>query len=208
MFTLAISCLTTSNLPWFMNLEFQVPMQYCSLQNWTLLSPPDTSMTGHHFHFGSVSSFSLELFLQLSPVPYWAPTILGRGGHLSVSYLLPFDTAHGILKARMLKRSAIPFSSGPHPLASTISQSLLRFIPIESVMLSNHLILWGPLLLLPSVFPSIKVFSSELALHIRWPKFWSFSFSIGPSNEYSELISFRIDRFNFLAVQGTLKSLL
>ena len=94
------------------------------------------------------------------------------------------------------------------PLSGTISRSLLRFIPIESVMLSNHLILWGPLLLLPSVFPSIKVFSSELALHIRWPKFWSFSFSIGPSNEYSELISFRIDRFNFLAVQGTLKSLL
>ena len=123
-----------------MNLEFQVPMQYCSLQNWTLLSPPDTSMTGHHFHFGSVSSFSLELFLQLSPVPYWAPTILGRGGHLSVSYLLPFDTAHGILKARMLKRSAIPFSSGPHPLASTISQSSLKVMSSESVMPSNHLI--------------------------------------------------------------------
>ena len=67
---------------------------------------------------------------------------------------------------------------------------------------------WGPLLLLPSVFPSIKVFSSELALHIRWPKYWSFSFNIGPSKEYSELISFRIDKFDFLAVQGCLKSLL
>ena len=142
-------------------------------------------MTGHHFHFGSVSSFSLELFLQLSPVPYWAPTILGRGGHLSVSYLLPFDTAHGILKARMLKRSAIPFSSGPHPLASTISQSLLRFIPIESVMLSNHLILCCPLLLLPSIFPIIRVFSNESALSIRWPRYWSFDCSISPSSEYS-----------------------
>ena len=108
----------------------------------------------------------------------------------------------------MLKWFAIPFSSGPHPLSYTISQSLLKFISIESVMLSYHLILWGPFLLLPSVFPSIKVFPSELALHIRWPKYWSFSFSICPSNEYSELISFKIDRFDFLAVQGTLKSLL
>ena len=79
---------------------------------------------------------------------------------------------------------------------------------IESVMPSNHLILCHPLLLLPSVFPSIRVFSIELALHIRWPKYWSFSFSISPSNEYSGLISFRIDWFDLLAVQGTLKSLL
>ena len=93
------------------------------------------------------------------------------------------------------------------PLSSTISQSLLRFLPIESMMLSNHLILCHPLLLLPSIFPSIRVFSSELALHIRWPKDWGFSFSNSPSNEYSELISFRIDWFDPLAVQGTLKSL-
>ena len=94
------------------------------------------------------------------------------------------------------------------PLSSTISQSLLRCMSIESVMLSNHLILCCPLLLLPSIFPSIRVFSSELALHMRWPKQWSFSFSITPSNEYSGLISFRIDWFDLLAVQGTLKSLL
>ena len=75
-------------------------------------------------------------------------------------------------------------------------------------MLSSHLILCCPLLLLPSIFPSIGVFSSESALHIRWPQYWSFTFSISPSNEYSELISFRIDCFDFLAVQGTLKSLL
>ena len=79
---------------------------------------------------------------------------------------------------------------------------------IESVMPSNHLILCRPLLLLPSIIPSIRVFSNELALHIRWPKYWSFSFSISLSNEYSWLISFRIDWFDLLAVQGTLKSLL
>ena len=79
---------------------------------------------------------------------------------------------------------------------------------IELVIPSNHLILRHPLLLLPSVFPSIRVFSNELALHIRWPKYWSFSFIISPSNEYSGLIPFRIDWFDLLAVQGTLKSLL
>ena len=84
----------------------------------------------------------------------------------------------------------------------------LQLMSIESVMLSNHLILCLPLLLLPSVFPSIRVFYSESALHIRWPKYWSFSFSISPSNEYSELISFSIEWFDLLAVQGTLKSLL
>ena len=79
---------------------------------------------------------------------------------------------------------------------------------IESVMPSNHLILWLPLLLLPSIFPSIRVFSNEAALLIRWPKYWSFSLSISPSNEYSGLISFRMDWLDLLAVQGTLKSLL
>ena len=84
--------------------------------------------------------------------------------------------------------------------------SLLKFMSSELVMPSNHLILCCPLLLLPSILPSIRVFSSELALHIRWPKYWSFSFSICLSNEYSRLISYRIDWFDFLAVQGTLKS--
>ena len=79
---------------------------------------------------------------------------------------------------------------------------------MELVMPSNHLILCRPLLLLPSVFPSIRIFSNELSLYIRWPKYWSFSFSTSPSNEYSGLISFRIDWFDLLAVQGTLKSLL
>ena len=91
-------------------------------------------------------------------------------------------------------------------LSITNSRSLLKLISIESVMPSNHPILCRPLLLLPSVFPSIRVFSSELVLHIRWPKYWSFSFS--PSNDYSGLISFRMDWFDLLAVQGTFKSLL
>ena len=88
------------------------------------------------------------------------------------------------------------------------SQSLHLFMSIASVMPSNHLILCRPLLLLPSSFPSIRIFSDESALHSRWPKYWRFSFSISPFKEYSGLISFRIDWFDLLAVQGTLKSLL
>ena len=93
-------------------------------------------------------------------------------------------------------------------LSFTISRSLLKLMSLESVTPSNHLILCHPLLLLPSIIPSIRVFSNELALCIRWPKYWSFSFSISVSNEYSWLISFRIDWFDLLAVQGTFKSLL
>ena len=88
-------------------------------------------------------------------------------------------------------------------LSFTVSWSLLKLMFIELVMPFNHLIFCYPLLLLPSIFPSIKVFSSESALHIRWPKYWSFSFSISPSNEYSGLISFRTDWFDLRAVQGT-----
>ena len=87
-------------------------------------------------------------------------------------------------------------------------QELAQLMSIKAVMPSNHLILCHPLFLLPSIFPSIRVFSNELALHVRWPKYWSFSFSTSASNEYLGLISFRIDWFNLLAAQGTLKSLL
>ena len=87
------------------------------------------------------------------------------------------------------------------------SKSLLKFTSIESLMPSSHLILCRPLLLLPSIFPSIRVFSNDSVLRIRWPKYWSFSFSISPSNEYSGLISFRMEWLDFLAVQGTPKSL-
>ena len=91
---------------------------------------------------------------------------------------------------------------------STNSRSLLELTSVKSVMPSNHLILCHPLLFPPSIFPSIRVFSSESLLHIRWPKYWNFSFNISPSNEYSGLTSFRIEWFDLLAVQGTLKSLL
>ena len=87
-------------------------------------------------------------------------------------------------------------------LSITNSQSLLKLMSIESVMPSNHLILYHPLLLRPSIFPSIRVFSNKSVLHIRWPKYWSFSFSISPSNDYSGLISFRMEWFDLLAVKG------
>ena len=111
-------------------------------------------------------------------------------------------------------RSAVSDSAAPWTVACqaslsiTNSQSPPKLMSIESVMPSNHLILCHPLVLLPSIFPSIRVFPSESVLCIRWTKYWSFSFSISPSNEYSGLISFRMDWFDLLAVQGTLKSLL
>ena len=109
----------------------------------------------------------------------------------------------------LLSDSATPWTAARQASMSIInSQSLLKLMPIQSMMPSNHLILFHPLLLLPSVLPSTRVFSIESILCIRWPKYWSFSFSISPSIEYSELISFRMDWLDLLAVQGTLKSLL
>ena len=103
--------------------------------------------------------------------------------------------------------SVTPWTAAHQDSLSIInSQSLLKIMSIESVMPSNHLILFQPLLLLPSIFPSVRVFSNESVLCISWPKYWSFSFSISPSNEYSGLISFRTDWFDLLAVQGTIKS--
>ena len=110
---------------------------------------------------------------------------------LSLSYIWPFAT---------------PWTTACQAsLSFTISQSLLKLMSIKLVISSNHLILCHPLLLLPSVFLSNRVFSNELVLHIRWPKYWSFSFSISPSNKYSGLISFRIDWFDLFAAQGTLR---
>ena len=105
--------------------------------------------------------------------------------------------------------SAIPWTAACQTsLSITNSQSLLKLLSIESVTPSTHLNLCRPLLLPPAIFPSIRVFSNESVLHIRWPKYWSFSFNISPSNEYSGLISFRMDWLDLLAVQGTLNSLL
>ena len=123
------------------------------------------------------------------------------------SCIQPFVVAAQLLSS--VRIFATPWTAACQAsLSFNISQNLLKFISIESVMPTSHLILCCPLLLLPSIFPSIRVLSSELALCIRWPKHWSFSFSISPYKEYSSLVSFRIDWFDLLAVQGTLKSLL
>ena len=121
-------------------------------------------------------------------------------------------TLHNFSSVQLLSRVglfAIPWSAARQAsLSITNSQSLPKLMSVESVMPSNHLILCRPLLLLPSIFPRIRGFSNESALRIRWPKYWSFSFNISPSNEHLGLISFRIDWLDLLAVQGTLKSLL
>ena len=117
-----------------------------------------------------------------------------------------FSSVQSLIRVRLF---ATPWTPAHQASLSIInSQSLLKLMSIELVMPSNHLILCCTLLLLPSIFPIIGVFSNESVLHIRWPKYWSFSFSISPSNEYSALISFRMDWFDLLAVQGTFKSLL
>ena len=124
-----------------------------------------------------------------------------------ISVSVPFSSVQ--FSHRVVSNSATPWTA-PYQASLSITNSwiLLKLMSIESVMPSNHLILCHPLLFLPSIFPSIKVFSSESALCIRCPEYWSFSFSISSSKEYSGLISFRIDWFDLLAVQGTLKSLL
>ena len=109
----------------------------------------------------------------------------------------------------VMSNSTTPWTAAHQALLSiTNSQSVLKLMSVELVMPSNHLILCRPLLRLPSIFPSIRVFSNESVLHIRWPKYWSFSFSISPSYEYARLMPFRMDWLDLLAVQGTLKSLL
>ena len=123
------------------------------------------------------------------------------------NYLLPgFSSVQSLSPVRLFETPWIVAHQAS--LSITNSQRPLKLMPIESVMLSNHLILCHPFLLLPSIFPSIRVFSNESVLHIRWPKYWSFSFSISPSNEYLGLISFKMDWLDLLAIQGTLKSLL
>ena len=124
---------------------------------------------------------------------------------LNVNIIIAFSSVQSLSHVRLFATPWIAACQAS--LSFTNSRSPPKPMSIESVMLSNHLILCCPLVLLPSIFPSIRVFSNESALCIRWPKYWSFSFCISPSNEYSGLISFRVDWFDILAVQGTLKSL-
>ena len=129
---------------------------------------------------------------------------MGFGGRKGVKC-----PASSVQLLRRVRLFVTPWTAGRQAsLSITNSRSLLKLMFIELVMPSNNLILCHPLLLLPSIFPSITVFSNESVLRIRWPKYWSFSFSISPSNEYSGLVSFMIDRLDLLALQGTLKSLL
>ena len=126
----------------------------------------------------------------------------------SFNFFCLFETISVQSLSRVLLFATPWTSADQASLSITNSQSLLKLMSIESVMPSNHLILYLALLLLPSIFPSIRVFSNESALHIRWPKYWSFSFNISSSNKHPGLFSFRMDWLNLLAIQGTLKSLL
>ena len=118
----------------------------------------------------------------------------------------PFSSVQSLSSVRLFATSWT--AARQASLSITNPRSLPKLMSIESVMLSNHLILCHPFLLLPSIFPSIRVFSNESALHIRWPKYWSFTFNVSPSNEHPGLISFRMVCLDPLAIQGTLKSLL
>ena len=138
--------------------------------------------------------------------------ILSPGSHISVQTPTPRVgwNGGGVIQSLIHVQLFATPQTAAHQvsLSFTISRSLLKLKPIESVMPSNHLILCRPLLLLPSIFPSIRVFSNESVLHIRWPEYWSFSFNISPSNKHPGPISYRMDWLDLLAVQGTLKSLL
>ena len=155
--------------------------------------------------FPNIRVFSNESVIHIRWPKYW-----------SFSFSInPSNEYSGLISFRMdwlgscVQLFVIPWIAAQKAsLSFTISWSLLKFMSIESIILSNHLIFCRPLLLLPSIFPSIRVFSNESALCTRWPNHWSFIFSISPSSEHTSLISFRIDWFDFLAVQGTLKSLL
>ena len=165
------------------------------------------------FSSDRICAFLVRVFqntLYLLPVDITFPIMLSEHmcyvGSLQIWYLYIFSSVQSRSHVQLF---ATPWTAACQAsLTITNSQSLLKLMSTESVMPSNHLILCHPLLLLPSIFPSIRVFSNESGLHINWPKYWSFSCSISPSNEYSGLISFRIDWLDFLAVQGTLKSLL
>ena len=192
-------------------------------KNWKSYTP-NTSGFGflvfrlmHFFVKTGISIFSLHavsptlhFLLFLLPLSFFFPSPFPQKGHNS--HFLPFYPLCSLVQVSCSVVSWLfvtPWTVACQvSLSITSSWSLLKLMSIESVMPSNHLILCHPLLLLPSIFPSIRGFSSESVLRIRWPKYWSFSFSISPSDEYSGPISFRMDWFDLLAVQGTLKSLL
>ena len=132
-------------------------------------------------------------------------SVWGQGGGSLLLFLIQFSSVQLLSCVQLF---VTPWTAAHHAsLSITNSQSSFKLMSVESLMQSNHLILCHPLLPLPSIFPSIRVFSDESVIRITWPKYWSFNFSISPSNEYSGLISFRMDWLDLLAVQGTFKSL-
>ena len=175
---------------------------------------------GFHFMFCVLVFWPEGMWDPSSPARDWTHTpCIGKWSlnhwtarevchYLSIRSKWNWDESVVQLLSRILLFSTPWTAAHQPPLSSSVSWCLLKFMSIESGMLSNHLVLCHHLLLLPSIFPSIRVFSSESALHFSWPKYWNFSFSISPSNEYSGLITFRIEWFDLLAVQVTLKSLL
>ena len=167
------------------------PLQYSCLKN------PTTVWKGKKIEHWKINSPGLEV-----------PDMLLENSGEITEERMKFSSFH--FNHSVMFDSLWPHWTAAHQasLSITNSQSLLKLMSIESVMPSNNLIFCHPCLLLPSIFPSIRVFSNESVLHLRWPKYWSSSFSINPSNEYSGLISFRMDWLNLLAVQGTLRSLL
>ena len=184
------------------------------LQCGTLQVPGGSEWGQWRQHKGSEEALgvgsSILLSLWLFPLWLFPPSCLSTL-NAQVLCLLTLTSTHTLSSVQFscVWIFATPWTAAHQAsLSITNSQSLLKLMSIESVMPSNHLILCHPLLLLPSIFPSIRVFSSESVLRIRWPKYWRFSFSISPSSEYSGLISFRIDWLDLLAVQETLKSLL
>ena len=174
----------------------------------TLQNLPISSVLGRETKFLAMASKASAGLLLLSPDSLF-PNPSGLPAPPE-HFALPFPSALLLFSRSVMSNSLqTPWTTVCQvSLSFTISWSLLKLMSIESAIPSNHLVFCHPLLLLPSIFPSIRVFSNELALYIRWPKYWSFSFSVSPSNEHSGLISIRIDWFDLLAVQGTLKSLL
>ena len=183
-----------------------------------------TGTAGDRVVLVDLSPLGRSSAVEMKQRPRWITCLYSHsqwGSEKNVILVKPFLLHQGACYTLQIKKGIINVStmnsnccsvtkSGPafcSPMnCSTPGLSLLKLMYIESVMPSNHLILWHPLLFLPSIFPRIRVFSNESALHIRWPNCWSFSFSFSPSSEYSGLISFRIDWFDPLAHKGTLKS--
>ena len=210
------SCVRLSATPWTMASQAPLSMGFSRQEHWSGLPFPSSVIKYEVSEVKSLSPF--RLFANPWTEAYQAPLSMGFSRQAYWSGL-PLPSPRYIVPYFFHDISSVQFSrvqlfltpwTAEHQasLSITSSRSLLKLMSIELVMPSNHLILCRPLLLMPSVFPSIRVFSSESVLHIRWPKHCSFSFSISPSNEYSGLIFFRMDWLDLLAVQGTVKSLL